>query len=306
MNGMAPTPCPICEKTAKYLGTISTTDTGDWACDTCGKFEITRQTMQSVTNELRPYLSAATRQATEVGQKLKLTIKNFVEVAQSHQRTTVSEKLAKLITFLGARTRVPGGWHIIRFAYDYPLVDGQDEDELKFCLNYLQQTSQLTVGTTGGGPGEAKYQLTVDGWRQLEPTLRPGGEPGRCFVISWLADEMDEPYRKGIEPAVRACGYTPVWMKDIPENKGITDRILSEIRRAEFVVADFSGERPNAYFEAGFAKGLGREIIWCCREADVGKLHFDIRHYGFVVWKDSDDLRQRLEDTIRANVIKPA
>ena len=73
--------------------------------------------------------------------------------------------------------------------------------------------------------------------------------------------KMDEPYRKGVDPAVRACGYTPVWMKDISENKGITDRILSEIRRAEFIVADFTRQRQSVYFEAGFARGLGREVI---------------------------------------------
>ncbi|HEV2175796.1 MAG TPA: hypothetical protein VGW33_01110 [Terriglobia bacterium] len=117
---------------------------------------------------------------------------------------------------------------------------------------------------------------------------------------------MDEPYRTGIDPAVRACGYTPVWMKDIPENKGITDRILSEIRRAEFLVADFTGQRQSVYFEAGFARGLGREVIWCCREDDLSHVHFDTRHLGHVAWKDPDDLRRKLEESIRANIVKPA
>jgi hypothetical protein len=237
---------------------------------------------------------------------LKITTANFRELAEPHLRSRVSEKLDKVLTFLGRKTKVPGGWHLVDFSNDYPVVDARDEEELKYYLDYLISKHQLEAGSTGGGPGEAKYRITIDGWRQLEPILRPGGEPGRCFVATWLADEMDEPYRNGIEPAVRACGYTPVWMKDIPENKGITDRILSEIRRAEFIVADFTEQRPSVYFEAGFARGLGREVIWSCRDTHVKDLHFDTKHFGHVVWKDSTELRQKLEASIRANIIKAA
>lgn len=261
-------------------------------------------TKDVIPAELRPYLSAATRQATEKGRQLRITYANFKEIPEVHQRTRVSEKLDKLLAFLAEKTKVPGGWHIVRFGYDYPVVDARDNEEFKAYLNYLVHKGQLEPGSTGGGPGEGNYRITIDGWRQLEPTQRPGGEPGRCFVASWLDDQMDEPYRNGIEPAVRACGYRPVWMKDVPENKGITDRILSEIRRAEFIVADFTDQRQSVYFEAGFARGLGREVISCCRETDVNDLHFDTKHLGHVVWKDSGDLRQKLEASIRANIIK--
>ena len=86
-------------------------------------------------------------------------------------------------------------------------------------------------------------------------------------------------------------------------NKGISDRILAEIRLAEFVVADFTGQRQSVYFEAGFARGLGREVIWCCRKDQVDDLHFDTKHLGHVVWETQEDLRQKLADSIRANII---
>jgi hypothetical protein len=297
--------CPICREPAHYRPINSSINF--WKCERCGGFEMSEQlerTNHVIPDELRPYLSAATRQAAEKGLQLRITYTNFKEVAEVHQRTRISEKLDKLLAFLAEKTKVPGGWHVVRFLYDYPVVDARNPEEFESYLNYLVRKGQLETGSTGGGPAEGAFRITIDGWRQLEPTLRPGGEPGRCFVATWLDDQMDEPYRNGIEPAVRACGYTPVWMKDIPENKGITDRILSEIRRAEFIVADFTGQRQSVYFEAGFARGLGRDVIWCCRETDVNNLHFDTKHLGHVVWKDSGDLRQKLEASIRANIIK--
>jgi endogenous inhibitor of DNA gyrase (YacG/DUF329 family) len=276
---MGPVSCPVCGEPSYYSPTSSTINL--WKCERCGGFEMTEfleETKHVIADDLRPYLSAATRQASERGRRLRITTTNFEEIADVHRRTRVSEKLDKLLEFLAEKTKVPGGLHIVRFAYDYPVADARNREEFEAYLNYLVRRGTLEGGSTGGGPGEGIFVITIDGWRQLEPTLKPGGEPGRCFVASSLDDEMDEPYRNGIDPAVRACGYTPVWMKDVPENKGITDRILSEIRRAEFIVADFTGQRQSVYFEAGFARGLGREVIWCCRETDVNDLHFDTKH----------------------------
>jgi nucleoside 2-deoxyribosyltransferase len=95
-------------------------------------------------------------------------------------------------------------------------------------------------------------------------------------------------------------------MKNVSTNDGITDRILAEIRRAEFVVADFTGQRGGVYFEAGFARGLGRPVIWCVQKDELNMVHFDIKHFGHVVWESPADFRQKLTDSILANVIRSA
>ena len=43
-------------------------------------------------------------------------------------------------------------------------------------------------------------------------------------------------------------------------------------------VADYTEQVNRLYFEAGFALGLGLLVIPTCRENQIGKLHFDIRH----------------------------
>jgi nucleoside 2-deoxyribosyltransferase len=86
-------------------------------------------------------------------------------------------------------------------------------------------------------------------------------------------------------------------------NNQITDEIMAGIRRAEFVVADFTNHRAGVYYEAGFARGPGREVIYCCKEDSFRERHFDTSVINHVVWTDAADLRKKLADRIRATII---
>ena len=66
----------------------------------------------------------------------------------------------------------------------------------------------------------------------------------------------------------------------------------------------FTGHRGGVYFEAGFALGLGREVIWTCRKDDMKDLHFDIRQYNTLDWEDPEDLATRLQHRIEVTVGK--
>jgi len=41
-------------------------------------------------------------------------------------------------------------------------------------------------------------------------------------------------------------------------------------------------------------------VIWCVRHDQIDQAHFDTRQVSHVVWKDSEDLRRRLANRIRA------
>jgi nucleoside 2-deoxyribosyltransferase len=64
--------------------------------------------------------------------------------------------------------------------------------------------------------------------------------------------------------------------------------IEDEIRRCRFLIADLSDDNAGAYWEAGFAEGLGKPVIYVCRaNMDDGTLkttHFDADHRHTVRW----------------------
>ena len=114
--------------------------------------------------------------------------------------------------------------------------------------------------------------------------------------------ELDDAYYEGIKAAVIDAGYEPICMKERLTNDNICDVILAEIRKAQFVVADFTKQKGGVYFEAGFAKALGKEVFWTCRQDDFGGLHFDTNHYGHLRWSDTADLKRQLTARIVAEL----
>lgn len=60
------------------------------------------------------------------------------------------------------------------------------------------------------------------------------------------------------------------------------------------------------YFEAGFALGLGLQVIWTCKksELDEKKIHFDTRQYNFVTWEENklDEFKVALQNRIEATI----
>jgi hypothetical protein len=244
-----------------------------------------------------PYLSAATRQATDEKKDLgTITCDNWRQIATPHQERTVSAKIAMILEFYAKKCAVPGRGFSIAPAHDYPLFDCVDEAEYNQYLRYLVDRKLLEQN------GNALHP-TIEGFQEVEPRVRAGGEPDRCFVAMWFDDDLDQAWERGIEPAVRDCGFKPYRQKEDLTNKAVIDRIFAEIRRSHFVVADFTGHRPSVYYEVGFASGLGREVISCCRNGEQDKLAFDTRHLGHIVWKDAGDLRDKLTNSIRANII---
>jgi hypothetical protein len=86
----------------------------------------------------------------------------------------------------------------------------------------------------------------------------------------------------------------------VATNEDINFRILAEIRKAEFSVADFTRQKGGVYFEAGFALALRREVFWTCDQAETKAVHFDTNHFQYIFWTDHADLRRRLAEKIMA------
>lgn len=164
--------------------------------------------------------------------------------------------------------------------------------------------------------GGVRFDLTLEGWKRARELRRVRGPGNQAFVAMWFHAEMDVAFDQGFAPALQDTGHQPYRVdRDVHNNK-IDDQIVSEIRRSKLVVVDATGARPNAYFEAGFAMGLGIPVIWCCCDSSTApgltsgtwtdNLPFDIRQHAFTFWSDPTDLRKKLTARIRALGFDPA
>jgi len=116
----------------------------------------------------------------------------------------------------------------------------------------------------------------------------------QVFVIMKFDDAiLNSAYEGVIKPIVKKHKYKPIRIDDIQDSGKITDQIIEEISKSEVVIADLSGERPNCYYEAGFAHAIGKEIILTIRKNTP--IHFDLSAHRFIEWGTENELRKGLD-----------
>jgi hypothetical protein len=51
--------------------------------------------------------------------------------------------------------------------------------------------------------------------------------------------------------------------------------------------------------------GQKKPVIWCCRKDEIveNKVHFDTRQYNHVVWKDEQELYEKLKERIQGTIL---
>lgn len=111
------------------------------------------------------------------------------------------------------------------------------------------------------------------------------------FVITSFAEEM-EPIFDGISAAANHVGLRAERVKDVVGDYKITDQVMKMIRTARLIIADLSLERPNVYFELGYARGLGKTVITIMRAGT--KVHFDVKDWNYMSYIDSRVLERDL------------
>lgn len=120
--------------------------------------------------------------------------------------------------------------------------------------------------------------------------------------------EETDTIRKAFRQAIQESGYTARVIDEKEHNNQIVPEIFFEIERSKFVVVDVTYPNYGAYYEAGYAQALGKQVIICCRKSEFEskdrqkRPHFDISQKSMVVWQDESDLVTRLKKRIEATV----
>jgi nucleoside 2-deoxyribosyltransferase len=119
-------------------------------------------------------------------------------------------------------------------------------------------------------------------------------------------EELDKIFAKCFKPAVEQTGFELIRLDEKPRAGLIDDQLRVEIRSSRFLIADLTHGNFGAYWEAGYAEGLGKPVIYTCEKAvfDNQEIHFDTNHHLTVLW-NADNLEEaakRLKSTIRATL----
>jgi hypothetical protein len=142
------------------------------------------------------------------------------------------------------------------------------------------------------------------GWQRYEALKHAQVESRTAFMATQFGDQgLDRVVSVCFKPAVKAAGFELRLLTDRQPAGLIDDQLRVALRTARFVIADLTHANNGAYWEAGFAEGLGRPVIYTCRkkEWNEGKPHFDTSHLNTIIWdpKNLGDAAAHLTATIR-------
>lgn len=178
-----------------------------------------------------------------------------------------------------------------------------------FCKYFKDKDYAIICPSTNGTTNKkddfrADCQLLTTGWSRIEEINRKNINNKKAFIAMKFGPET-EPLREAIKDGIKAAGYEPVIMNEVEHNKQIVPEMLYQIRNSKFVIAELSHHNNGAYYEAGYAFGVGKEVIHICSEkALTDDLHFDVKQVNTITYKDDnlEELSEKIKHRIIATI----
>ncbi len=122
------------------------------------------------------------------------------------------------------------------------------------------------------------------------------------FAIMSFTDDpgLEDAYESFKEVCLKFNpSYNCLRMDEITDIKRITPEMLNGIKNSAFVIVDLTLERPNVYYELGYADALDKSIIVTAKAGT--NIHFDAKDFPIIFWESQTKLKKEL--TIRINQI---
>lgn len=182
----------------------------------------------------------------------------------------------------------------------HALRDEDDwEHEIKYMLDYLQESSYIKY--TDGPDEEEAFILSLspNGYRRVDE-LQKYSSHGRNVLVAMKFGDDTKKLREAIRKGISEAKYNAIFIDEVQHNDFITPELLKYIRDSKFVVVDLTHQNNGAYFEEGYAMGLGKPVIQLCQKGKT--LHFDIAQKNTIMWTTEDDIPERLTNRIKATI----
>lgn len=197
----------------------------------------------------------------------------------------------------------PVAQQVLLDATNVPRVEA--EQVLKLLLEHYPEAQEQPTRPTP--PAGARMQSAQEPPRHFDDVYLPG--PFRpvpmpelserdVFVIMSFSREQRDAYNLAIAPTLKRLRLRPRRIDEVQHNATVTVEIVRHIERALFVVADLTGERPNVYYEVGYAHRANKEVVLLARKGTA--IHFDVAAINRIDYEDFTELVDALEKRVRA------
>ena len=117
------------------------------------------------------------------------------------------------------------------------------------------------------------------------------------FVIMAMGDPENDKEYEIIKSECKKLGLNSTRVDELAGSYSITEDIIIKIIESEFIIADLTYDRPNVYYELGFAHGIGHEggnVLLIAKKGT--EPHFDLAHLRIQYYESFEDLHTIVYD----------
>ncbi|MBX2853841.1 MAG: hypothetical protein KTR21_02575 [Rhodobacteraceae bacterium] len=260
--------------------------------------ELAEAELSTLTEKQKSKLSFWIYQQNLLGLKHPKIDAKVLSSIKSSPMPTITRRIESLILEIFRLSETPGK-KVPPFSDSFFAAAAcLQKDELIGLLEYAISDGLLE----GKADDYNSVWLSLAGFKQAEHLRGKNIESQQGFISRWFSDEMEQA-GAAMRLAIEDAGYSPVDLSVEQHIDHLSDKIISEIRRSRFVVADFTCPRSQdnqglhrggVYYEAGFARGANIPVIWTCRKDRLEDLHFDVQQFPMILWSQPEELREKL------------
>lgn len=309
--------CPVCQSSDCEI--VNQGINPSYDCQVCGSFSLSGSVANGVLHPDATYLGAIQRavlshrirEANNAGGVgLLLTSYDVEEVLASARLPTPAQQAINIIRFFGDQVTISGR-PVQGVPQHFPATVGSPNRAFAMKIARQLRDDRLITAidcSTYGSPHEIMdVDLTLKGWAEYEKERRGKTSGGYGFIALKFGDSVLDPFvAEVVKPAVATLGFELIDMRDAAE-AGIIDNVMrARIRDAAFVLVDLTHANEGAYWEAGYAEGLGKPVLYLCEKSvfEEQGTHFDTNHCTTVPWDTSapDLFTNELTATLRRSL----
>jgi hypothetical protein len=109
-------------------------------------------------------------------------------------------------------------------------------------------------------------------------------------------DHIRSIFDEGIKPALASFGFEARRVDDQAPRGSLTETIIKEIKSSYFLIADLTDERPNCYYEVGYAQALGKPVL-LIKKGDA-KVHFNVSQHMIHSYANKAGIQKLLKNQV--------
>jgi len=291
-------------------------------CPRCGIFRVDGNTADLINEHYRElrddkikynnkivlsHLVAKSLEASKAN-FFNLTKEFFEENKNNVELPNPAEQADNLIMYIGTHARFHTDQVQVSPLKLTAIIGAYKEKSITLITNELQKQELIDCYGKGNkdNASEIDYMLslTFKGWQRYEELKKVRIDSKQVFMAMQFSNtELNDLFNNHLVKAVKQTGLDLRKLTDIPKDGIIDNHLRVEIRKSCLLIADLSDDNHGAYWEAGYAEGLGKPVIYLCEETKFKKesTHFDTSHLQTIPWKtgNEEECVKKLKDLIR-------